>query len=47
MQPVIVPFTSTTSDSGLEHFTVRFKWSTYDVNGGAELANWPHWLACG
>ncbi|KAI7841645.1 hypothetical protein COHA_004665 [Chlorella ohadii] len=28
--PVIVPFTSTTSDSGLEHFTARFKWSTYD-----------------
>ncbi|KAI7841528.1 hypothetical protein COHA_004699 [Chlorella ohadii] len=28
--PVIVPFTSSTSDSGLEHFTVRFKWDTYD-----------------
>lgn len=32
LQPVIVPFASTASESGLEHFTVQFKFDTYDVS---------------
>ena len=39
LQPVIVPFTSSTSNSGLEHFTVRFKWDTYDVSALPD--GWP------
>ena len=32
LQPVIVPFASTASGSGLEQFTIQFKWDTYDVS---------------
>jgi hypothetical protein len=30
--PVIVPFASTASESGLEHFTIQFKFDTYDTH---------------
>lgn len=35
-----MPFTSSTSDSGLEHFTVRFKWDTYDVSAAIGQPGW-------
>lgn len=37
--PVIVPFASTASGSGLEQFTIQFKWDTYDSHFDAKGYN--------
>ncbi|KAI7841529.1 hypothetical protein COHA_004700 [Chlorella ohadii] len=37
--PVIVPFASTATESGLEHFTVQFKFDTYDEHLDAKGYN--------